>query len=110
MGGWTRGVRPIATVRERGVEIAHDLERREFVTTHDGRRSYLRYVRASERTLDLVTTFVHPAIRGRGVGKRLVERALEYAREGGFRVVPTCWFVEAIARRHPDYRDLIAGG
>jgi predicted GNAT family acetyltransferase len=46
--------------------------------------------------------------RGAGLASQLTVRALEYAREHGYRVRPTCPFVAAYLERHPEYRDLRA--
>jgi uncharacterized protein len=56
----------------------------------------------------LVHTDVAPAAEGRGVGSRLVERALADIRRRGLRVVPICPFVADYIRRHPEYADLVA--
>jgi predicted GNAT family acetyltransferase len=88
------------------VEVRHEPERAQFVAEADGTRSYLRYVLA-RATLDLVSTYVHPDVRGRRVGESLVIRALDFARENGYEVIPTCWFVDTVVRRHPGYRDLL---
>jgi predicted GNAT family acetyltransferase len=52
---------------------------------------------------------VHPSIEGRGIGSQVVRAALDDARARGLRVVPRCPFVHAYIRRHPEYRDLVAG-
>lgn len=89
------------------VDIRHDRERGQFVADVDGRKCYLRYTFEPDGALNLLTTYVHPEVRGRGVGEKLVEGALDFARERGCEVIPTCWFVDAVIERHPDYRDLL---
>jgi hypothetical protein len=89
------------------VDILHDHERGQFVANVNGTKSYLRYTFEPDGTLNLLTTYVHPEVRGRGVGEKLVSRALDYARERGCDVVPTCWFVDTVVARHPEYRDLL---
>jgi hypothetical protein len=91
------------------VEVRHEPERSQFVAEANGTRSYLRYVLAHE-TLDLVSTYVDPSVRGRHVGESLVKRALEYARENDYDVIPTCWFVDTVVRRNPQYRELLVAG
>jgi predicted GNAT family acetyltransferase len=91
------------------VAIRHEAERGLFVAEAQGTRSYLRYV-LDGAELNLTSTFVDPAVRGRHVGETLVKAALEYARENGYRVIPTCWFVETVVRRHKQYQPLLIGG
>lgn len=90
-------------------EIVHQREQHRFVVEVDGRSAFLRYRPVDERTLDFTTTWVDPALRGRGVGEALVEAALEYARERGCGVIPTCWFVRTVVDRNPEYGDLLDG-
>jgi predicted GNAT family acetyltransferase len=57
-------------------------------------------------------TFTHtevPAeLGGRGIGSRLVEFALNYARSQGWKVVPLCPFFKSYIAKHPNYSDLLA--
>jgi hypothetical protein len=89
------------------VQIEHDEARGEFAAVVDGRKSFLRYARVGDGTLDLRSTFVHPDLRGRGLGEKLVRRALDHARANDLDVIPTCWFVDTVVARHPGYRELI---
>jgi predicted GNAT family acetyltransferase len=91
------------------IEIRHEPERGRFVADAEGTSSYIRYV-LDDDVLDLVSTFVDPAVRGRTVGEKLVRTALDFAQERGYRVVPTCWFVETVVRRHRQYQPLLVDG
>ena len=59
--------------------------------------------------LDLQHTVVDPAARGQGLGGRLVEEALQYARAEDLLVRPTCPFVPDYLERHPEHADLVEG-
>ena len=89
------------------VDVVHEPQRRRFVVTADGKECQLFYIPIDDSSVDFRSTFVHPGLRGRGVGEKLVRRALEWAREEGLKVVPTCWFVDTVVRRHPEYAPLI---
>jgi predicted GNAT family acetyltransferase len=54
-------------------------------------------------------TLVPSAIGGRGVAAKLVEALVDDARSQGFRIVPACSYVAVAFRRHPEWRDLLAG-
>ncbi len=86
--------------------IHHDPERQRFVASVDGDTAFLRYQRAGADTLDFRSTFVPRARRRQGMGHRLVRHALDYAREAGYRVIPTCWFVREIMEETPEYGQL----
>lgn len=57
----------------------------------------------------LTHTEVPPAFEGRGFAAALVRAALDWARSEGLRVVPSCSYVAAYMRRHPETQDLLAG-
>ena len=51
--------------------------------------------------IELVHTEVPPSQRGKGIGKKIVKSALEYARQNQLQVIPSCRFVQAYLKRHP---------
>jgi predicted GNAT family acetyltransferase len=53
-----------------------------------------------------VHTEVPAALRGRGVGSRLVAGALADVRRQGLKVIARCSFVKAFMGRHPKLSDL----
>ncbi|MFC7302506.1 GNAT family N-acetyltransferase [Cognatiluteimonas weifangensis] len=85
--------------------VAHDRADRRFVVLLEGHEARLEYDPV-EGGLDLTHTLVPDAIGGRGVAGQLVRAALEFARAQGLRVRPSCSYVEAWMRRHPEYDDL----
>ncbi len=67
----------------------------------DAEVSVLTYER-SEGEVRFLHTVVPPELEGRGVGSRLAERAVAWAREEGLEVVPVCSFVQSWLQRHPE--------
>jgi uncharacterized protein len=90
-------------------EIVHDAGNGRFTHERDGHTSYLAYRRIDDKTVDFVSTYTPPALRGRGIAARLVKRGLEWAESEGLEVVPTCWFVAEYVERNPDWLRVIAG-
>lgn len=52
-------------------------------------------------------TEVPAAARGQGVAQLLVERLVGDARHGGYRILPTCSYICAQFRRHPQWADVL---
>ena len=88
--------------------IRHEPDARRFSADVGGKTAYITYRELDPQLLDLDHTYVPQERRGGGIASQLTVRALEYARERGFRVVPSCPFVAAYIERHPEYRELRA--
>lgn len=73
----------------------------------DGNTAFIEY-KLSEPKLFLIHTEVPTALEGKGVGKAIVQKALEYARDNEFKVVPRCTFVQSYLKRHKEWNDIIA--
>jgi predicted GNAT family acetyltransferase len=74
----------------------------------DGHESEMTYSRASPQLIIIDHTGVHDALRGRGVGQVLVQRAVEDARREGFKIIPLCPFANAQFQRHAEWRDVLS--
>jgi uncharacterized protein len=81
----------------------HDAVARRFTLSSGSAAAVLDYREHDSHTLEYYHTFVPPAMRGRGVASRLVAHALRYAQAQQVSVIPTCPFVSAFIRRHPEY-------
>ena len=79
-----------------GVQIVHRPTDHRFETVIEGHRALLYYEQPRPDTIDLLTTFVPPALRGRGVGRALVLAAQQHARQQGWRIATTCWYARGI--------------
>ena len=91
------------------LSIRHEPDARRFAVDTSGKTAYITYRELEGRILDLDHTYVPREVRGGGIASQLTTRALEYARERGYRVVPSCPFVAAYIERHPEYRELRVG-
>ena len=90
------------------LEVRHDADRRRFYIPFDEGEAHLDYRQKDDTTLDYAHTYVSPDLRGQGLAGRVVEKALDYAREEGLKVVPSCPFVASFVKHHPEYQDLRA--
>ena len=77
-----------------------------YVIREDGQEAELTYSRLSDRLVIADHTGVPDALRGRGLGERLVEHLVAEAEAKGFRIVPLCPFVNAWRREHPEHAAL----
>lgn len=79
-----------------GETISHDAARRRYSLVIDGTEAYLTYERPKDHRMHITHTIVPDRVGGRGLGKRLVARALEDAMAAGDRVSSSCWFATAL--------------
>lgn len=89
--------------------VVHNPAAEQFEIRADAGIAALKYVQRGD-TLDLMHTRVPSELEGQGYGAALARAALDYARENGLKVIPTCPFVSAYLRRHKDYGDLVQVG
>ena len=64
--------------------------------------------RLREGIIDMVHTEVPAEYKGQGLAGKLATAALDWARENGRRVVPSCSFIAGYIEKHPEFRDLLA--
>lgn len=79
-----------------------------YSVTVDGQVGKLTYSIASPTLIIADHTGVPDALRGKGVGKQLVERMVDDARSQGVKITPLCPFVNAQRRQHPEWSDVFA--
>ncbi len=92
-------------------DITHDEDghRGVFAYVRDGRRvARLTYSRANAALVIIDHTEVDPALSGQGVGRRLLDAAVHWARDAHVKVVATCPFAAAQFAKDPALRDVLA--
>ena len=86
------------------MNVQHDVHRCRFVIPLKDGAAELVYALVGDDAIDLQHTEVPPSDRNQGIADALVRSALAYARELELRIMPTCPYVQAWFRRHPDER------
>src|ERR671918_594792 len=74
----------------------------EFVLRLDGERfGYLEFTRPDAGVMRIEYVEVSPQLRGTGLGRQLVEKAVAFAQETKLKVVPICSYARAVIQRDP---------
>jgi predicted GNAT family acetyltransferase len=77
----------------------------EFVLRLDGQRyGFLEFTRPQPGMMRIEYVEVSPELRGTGLGKQLVEKAVAFAQDAGLKVVPICSYARAVIQRDPAMR------
>ena len=73
----------------------------------DGELAGVIQYRRQPGVVVLVHTDIEPRFEGRGLGRQLVQHALDDLRARGLRVVPLCPFVRSFIEHRPEYAELV---
>jgi predicted GNAT family acetyltransferase len=88
------------------VSVERNEARQRFEMPTSAGIAWLDY-RLLGNTLYLTHAEVPRAARGAGFAGQVTRVALEWARAGGFKVVPQCGYVAAYMQRHEEFSDLL---
>ena len=80
----------------------HDIEGRMFYIDDPAGRAYLAYLDLGKQAIDIYRTFVPDELRGRGLAALLAARALSFAQEQGYKVIPSCSYIARYMERQSD--------
>lgn len=78
-----------------------------FVLSMDRRIAELLWRKSGDSVIDIYRTFTDPSLRGKGVARELVERAVELAQERGWSIRPSCSYALKVLSTTPAYKDLL---
>lgn len=91
--------------------IAHEENhpRGAFFIEQDGKRlAEMTYSRVNAALIIIDHTEVDPAMTGQGVGRKLLDAAVSWARETNTKILVTCPFAKVQFERDPSIRDVLA--
>lgn len=68
----------------------------------------LTYLREGARKIVIDHTEVDDSLKGKGIGKKLVEEAVKFANENNLLIKPTCPFAKKVLESSEEYEDVLA--
>jgi predicted GNAT family acetyltransferase len=79
-----------------------------FYVEADGERlAHMSYARGAPGHVVIEHTEVSERLRGRGVARRLVDAAVDWARATGTKLSATCSYAKGVLEKDPSLRDVI---
>ena len=87
-------------------EVLHQERLQRFEIRLEGGICHADYRRVGS-VLDIFHTEVPESLEGRGLASSLVRAAFDYARSHDMKIRPSCSYVRAWAKRHPEVTDLL---
>lgn len=80
----------------------------EFVLRVDGERlGFLEFTRPDAGLMRIEYVEVDPDLRGTGLGRQLVEKAVAFAKDNQLRVVPICSYARSVIQRDANLSALL---
>jgi predicted GNAT family acetyltransferase len=78
-----------------------------FAKENDRVIGEMTYVWSGNHSFTIDHTEVDDRYQGLGVGKKMVEKAVEFARENNYTIYPLCPFVRGFFDKNPTYSDVL---
>lgn len=72
--------------------IKHQPDQQRFIADVEGQLARLEY-RLHGQSITFTSTYVPVSLRGQGYAEKLVETGLSWARQQGYDISTTCWYV-----------------
>jgi predicted GNAT family acetyltransferase len=90
------------------IEQEDDGKKGAFIIDIEGQRvAEMTYVWAGTDRIIIDHTEVSPVLKGQGAGKKLVEAAVNFAREKGIKIIPLCPFAKSVLDKTPEWQDIL---
>ena len=67
----------------------------------------LTFFFADEDKIIIDHTEVNSGNEGKGFGKKMLTKTVEYAREKGIKIIPLCPFAKSVFDKVPEFRDVL---
>src|SRR5262249_16001987 len=84
----------------------NDASRRLELETEGG-IAFIEY-KVSRDILFLIHTEVPRALEGKGVASTIVQKALQYAKDNNYKIVPICPYVQSYLKKHKEWNDIVS--
>ncbi|MBK9328806.1 MAG: N-acetyltransferase [Sphingobacteriales bacterium] len=68
----------------------------------------LTYLLIDDSSMLIQHTEVRKQLEGQGIGKKLVDAAVYFARMNGYKIIPQCPYANAMFKKTPEYADVWA--
>ena len=90
------------------IQREDDQKKGKFYYEENGQQlAKMTYTYAGDDKIIIDHTEVDDSLRGKGVGYKLVEASVNFAREKSISILPLCPFAKAVFKKKSEYSDVL---
>jgi predicted GNAT family acetyltransferase len=92
------------------MEILHEdngQKGRFYIIENHAKEAEMTYTWAGTDRIIIDHTEVNESLKGKGAGKQMVLKAVDFAREKKIHIIPLCPFAKSVFDRLPEIRDVL---
>ncbi|CAM3800068.1 GNAT family N-acetyltransferase [Flavobacterium cucumis] len=78
-----------------------------YIEVEGKKEAMMTFVFADEDKIIIDHTEVNPGNEGKGFGKKMLTKAVEFARDKRIKIVPLCTFAKSVFNKTPEFRDVL---
>ena len=78
-----------------------------FIEQEGTQLAEMTFVWAGKDRIIIDHTEVDELLKGKGDGKQMVSKAVDFAREKGISIIPLCPFAKSVFDKTPEFRDVL---
>ncbi|MBP7397687.1 MAG: N-acetyltransferase [Flavobacterium sp.] len=78
-----------------------------FIEIDGKEEAMMTFFMSDDNKMTIDHTEVNPGNEGKGLGKKLVVKAIEFARANNYKIVPVCSFVKSVIEKTPEFQDIL---
>lgn len=90
------------------IELEYNEKKGLFYIEIDGKvEAKMTFIFAGEHQIIIDHTEVSIGNNGKGFGKKMLQKTVEFAREKGISILPLCPFAKSVFDKTPEFRDVL---
>ena len=78
-----------------------------YIEINGNEEAMMTFFMSDDNKMTIDHTEVNPGNEGKGLGKKLVVKAIEFARANNYKIVPVCSFVKSVIEKTPEFKDIV---